>query len=672
MGEISLKINGTLRNVNLSRLEWGEALDLNTMYGEEKSDSDYIFSNIDCIMQSTLNASAVPAGADNKFFLFRSTHCNARLIKGTKYIEDQGASRVVYLGPAQKDGDLMDIFYQSPTEIGIPFPPTNTILDLFDHDQNIYDHVTSTENYFSQNCAWRTGANVSGIKCNLTSAAVIETAQGGRFGVSMCEVPSNGNGVIVWSFGSSKSYDSSGDHSERGNEWTGWSNPITGWYPSFGGVAMLAGTPLGSNCWNAMKASGSYADSIKLIDNTSAEIVYTEIGGKPYLGCAACKWAAGMISEIDVVFLPAWFWGNFETSVDPDEAPQFYGLDGQINGGDGEYTDNNETPPIPSAVQPFSGVSANGYGLHVYQITGSDYEQVQAALWGAGTIAGSLWNRWQNYKFNPIAAIISCHCVPDQLLPSSSTTGQLRAGGACIISSGVTIHNAKTTTDKTFTPLVVKKFFSNHLAYDPFTSIKMFLPFCGFVDIPADRVRGGAIGVSYRCDIITGNCVAFVDCQDQSGAITYQVTASGNCALSFPITGNDNGTGQVLGAISGMTLSTLANAAAGNAAGIALGVAGGASSIAGAQHTTQINGQYSGSVASLGQLSVLAFITQPIQQQTELSRELGGLVSFVDATISDMIGSGFTQCELVKADIAGATDGEKAEIERLLKEGVYL
>ncbi|MBO5706820.1 MAG: hypothetical protein J6S05_07495 [Bacteroidaceae bacterium] len=420
---------------------------------------------------------------------------------------------------------------------------------------------------------------------------------------------------------------------------------------------------------NPYSAQGGTLAEPVILREVSAQIVAAKINGKDYLGIACLRWNGDTVSAIYVELFPAWFWGEFSaTEGTPDSAPQFYGIDAGINGGYGEYTDTQEDPPIPAAVQPFANSSPDGYGLHVYRIDNAQYEAVQAALWGSGGVASSLWNKWVNYKFNPIASIIACHYLPSSLLPviTPPNLQQLRAGGCAIVNSGVEYLNSKTTVTETFAARDIPRFFSNHLAYTPYSHYQLFLPFCGWIEIPADRLRGGAIEVVYRCDIITGNVCAFVNCMDADGRVT-QYTATGNAALSVPVTGNDNGTGAAVGAISGLALGLLT----GNAAGIAAGAAGAALSVSGAQHTTQQAGQYGGSIAAMGQLNILLVCTQPIQQDTERARDLRGLVTYVDATIEDLAGTGYTECAEVRADGIG-TDAEKARIEEILKGGVYL
>lgn len=499
-----------------------------------------------------------------------------------------------------------------------------------------------------------------------TACALYQTANGGTIGGCIGTALVGGDSMAVANVGANQT------------SWTGGFYQVNtnhDYNPKFDGSFILDCTNIFRNWPNTAVAetwteeNGKYKTPSAMV----TQCVYTEISGYPYIGMAAIKLdALGVPSAISVNFIPAWFWGDFSQPEDPEDAPQYYGIDSGISGGDGTYTEGNTAPPLGSDLQPFASVSKDGYGLHVYKINSSEYDLVQAALWGGnGLSVGALWDKWKNYKFNPVASFISCHCLPDCFIPTITPTvlSQLRAGGTHIVSSATVPYlNSKTTVTTSFPYKAIGKFFSNHLAYTPYSHYQLYLPFCGVLDIPADRIRGGGIQVHYRCDIITGNVCAYVDCVDQDGALNCQYTLTGNCALNIPITGNDNGTGQAVGAISGLALGALT----GNPAAFAAGVAGAALSISGAQHTTQTAGQYSGSVAAIGQLSIILTVTQPVQQDTERARDLRGIVSYVDATLADMEGTGFTQIAEVKADISGATDEEKQDIERILREGVFL
>lgn len=673
MAEIKLTINGRVRNVNVSRLDWTKAQAINAQYGSTPTDYDNINSNFDCIMQTTLDSAAIPTGADDTMVIFRSTHASGALISDIIPPSEQLGTRVVYLGARQKTGDSLVDYYDLWSDVGADPAPTNTDLDLTDPAQLIYSNAAlSGSGVFWQSNIWRTGADTSGYKVNANAQAYIRTDAGGTFGVSMCTGASGGNSVIVWSFGIFTYHDNSGSTGDRGNRW----DAGFGWFPKYQGTGILRGTPTNGNEWNAAK-NAAYIDGSKLDDCISAEIVYTEISGKPYLGCAACKWSGGYISEIDVALIPSWFWGDYETpdGETPDTKPNYYGFDVQPSGGNGTYHYTNVDISIPTAENPFSGILHDGHGVHIYSISSSVYDEVSGSLWGDGSLASALWKKWQNYKFNPIAAIVGCHKLPYQLNPRGTFTQvDCRASGCPLTRTTSAYYvNGKTTVDYSCGSVdLTEKYFGNFMDYEPYTTISMFLPFIGWQTIPTDRVMGGNLYLDYRCDIVTGNVVAYIRCVDENGHQSYTTTASGNAAMSFPVTGNDNGIGQVLGSVTAAAGVAIGAAAGMGAGAMIAGAAGAGLGAATARHTTQQSGQVSGNIGFINQLQPFIFVSMPVSAYSELWQRLHGLQSMLPVTVGTLAGTGHTTFSEIHADTIPCTSAEQTEIENILKSGVIL
>lgn len=672
MAEIRLTINGRLRNVNVSRLDWDKAQSLNSIYGSTPDGSTDLYGYTDCIMQSSLNSLACPTGADTDFYIFRSTHSNGLLVSDTVPPADQLGTRVVYYGARQKTGDSMLDFFDLWSDVGADPAPASTDLDITDPDQLIYSSAFIAGNgVFSQSNIWRTGADISGYRVNYNAQAFIKTDTGGTFGVSLCNSAAGGTNVIVWSFGYYTYRDNSGSIGERGNYWYG----DFGWYPKYQGTYILNGVPNNGSGYNAMKQT-PFADGLTtLSDDITAEIVYTEINGKPYLGCAACKWSQGVVTEIDVALLPAWFWGDYQIPSDPADTPQYHGFDAVPERTSGTYSYTMSDIDLPTASQPFSAVAADSAGLHVYRISTASYNGIQETLWGSGNLSKSLWNRFQNYKFNPVAGILGCHILPSDLMPSPPDGFvQPRAAGAPLLStSDVKYLNGTTTVTETARTVSVPLYFSSHLNWDPYTAVQLFLPFCGWCNIPADRCRGGSISIQYRCDIITGNVVCFIRCLDADGKNTYSTQVSGNAAIEVPITGNDNGTGSILGAITAAAGVAVAGATGvGGAAALIGGAAGAGLAVNTARHNIQTATTYSGNVAALGALTPYLLITMPIEHTSEEWRQLHGLPSGIGLTVSDLVGTGYTELQEFHAEIDCISAEEQQEIENLMMNGVIL
>ena len=83
------------------------------------------------------------------------------------------------------------------------------------------------------------------------------------------------------------------------------------------------------------------------------------------------------------------------------------------------------------------------------------------------------------------------------------------------------------------------------------------------------------------------------------------------------------------------------------------------------------SGNYSGSMAALAERRPCLFLIRPIQHMPGGYSEYVGYPSFITYQLKKL--EGYTMVDaVIDNQIAGATDAEKEEIERLLKEGVIL
>ena len=80
----------------------------------------------------------------------------------------------------------------------------------------------------------------------------------------------------------------------------------------------------------------------------------------------------------------------------------------------------------------------------------------------------------------------------------------------------------------------VTEYWGNYLDYAPYTKMSLFLPFIGSVQLNTDEIMENEIGVKYKIDLLSGQCVAMVTV---NGDVYYQYT--GECSVSVPLTGSD-------------------------------------------------------------------------------------------------------------------------------------
>ena len=452
--------------------------------------------------------------------------------------------------------------------------------------------------------------------------------------------------------------------------WYLWRNNFAGLdetfntYPQYGLQTPPIGT-IGFNrtYWISPSISG---DNPLTPTNVITEFVIGEYNDKTYVGMCFHEITndGTPTGRLHIWMFPLEFWGDVVPYEEPTPIPDpgdFGPVSEPDAGGDGTYTDTNDTPVIPT---PFSYTDTlGGNGVHLYVIDAANYGAVLDALWGTGSLSSALWSRWQNYKFNPLQGIVSSHYIPTELLPATGTSAVIRMAGV-----DLTPHTANPCTTQigshNLGSLSIPEFFGSALDYSPYTQMRLFLPFCGWIDIDPDRVVGGSLAVTYLCDAVSGDVCAYVICTDRTGTASYMYTATGNCAVTLPVTGNDQGTGQVLSSLSGAVMGAVM--------GNPLGVAGGLLGAVTAQHHMQQTGSFSGSVSLISDLTCRLQIIRPVQSTPKYGQQLRGRPSDIGCLIGDLIGTGWTSFDAVHADIEGATVEECAEIERLLRQGVIL
>lgn len=110
-----------------------------------------------------------------------------------------------------------------------------------------------------------------------------------------------------------------------------------------------------------------------------------------------------------------------------------------------------------------------------------------------------------------------------------------------------------------------------YLDKDPYTSVQVWLPFCGLYPIKSDYVIGNTIAFTYIIDLVTGMCTAIVT-NDRNTLLNV----TGKIGVDYAVTGNDIITqsermsgAYINGALSAISggISLGANVASGNVAG---------------------------------------------------------------------------------------------------------
>lgn len=335
--------------------------------------------------------------------------------------------------------------------------------------------------------------------------------------------------------------------------------------------------------------------------------------------------------------------------------------------------------PLPPIVPlPFS--STTGL-ISVYHPTQS--ELLSFAQW--------LWVTWQdatidkiwNNPFDGIITLFELYCTPTDVGRKNIRSG--------FLDSGVSSETISRYTEINCGTVGVPEYYGNYLDYAPYTKAYIYLPFIGVVELNSDDIVGHAVNVTYKIDEYNGSCIAQITVAKVTNVngetveysnLFYQY--SGNCAVELPIAGGSQaaikagmmqaaayGISSVIGGvISGASNGGLAGAIAGLATGAAYGAANAVGSVVSAKSSVQHSGSFGSSYGALGVKIPFITVVRPKQIQVPNYNELYGYQAHKAVNIGQC--TGYLRCREVHVISPTASDEEKAQIEQLLKLGVYV
>lgn len=317
-------------------------------------------------------------------------------------------------------------------------------------------------------------------------------------------------------------------------------------------------------------------------------------------------------------------------------------------------SDDIDIPTLPS-------ISASGAGLlTLYQVSLQNMHDFASYLWSPLFDVDTLKKLFND----PMDAIISLGMLP--FTPTGGTVSNIFIGES---DSGVSASRLGSQYyELDMGSLTLDTFYDSALDLNPYTKVDLYLPYCGTVSINPDEFDGKSIHVVYHVDILTGACVVFVE--DGSRVL---VQSQGNILTAIPFTSKDFKSifGAVLGDAAAAGAALFALPTGGISAAAAVGIVGGAAMNS---VNSKLNMPHGGQCASTaGFLSVqkpYLIITRPAQCLPEDNAAYQGYPAYITATVGDL--TGFIKISEAHFDGFTCTDGELKEIDRLLKEGVYV
>lgn len=354
--------------------------------------------------------------------------------------------------------------------------------------------------------------------------------------------------------------------------------------------------------------------------------------------------------------------GDYPTLPEPSE-DSLTDPDPTNNGGNG--TQDFTPTPIPYDNRIPNGIEGTGLAT-IYKVNQAQLNQLGGKLWSQ-----DFFDNIVKSFYSPMDAVIALNVVPSIANATVLGTKKIYLGNYNTIIDAQTVRQF---FELDMGGVFIEKRHGNAHDYNPYTQIDLYLPYIGTVQISPDDVMGHTLKVKYKCDVVTGNVVAWVMSQTSEGDDTVIGTYAGNFVTQIPLTGA-NYAEVYKAAISG-TIGIL-SAGAGVAAGGATMALGATQGLSAASNVASSKIQYlrgSGMGMSAGLMNnqrAYVVITTPKESIPRNFASLEGYPSNTYHVLSELKGT-YCEVESISLAISGATEAEKDEIEKLLKGGVYV
>lgn len=363
-----------------------------------------------------------------------------------------------------------------------------------------------------------------------------------------------------------------------------------------------------------------------------------------------------------------------------------YNKDGNIinpgydpSGGGGSGGDEDNKDPINTTGAPFAAGLCNYYAM----TAGSPLlDHISEAL-GTWDIENTHKDLYKN--------LVSCKLIkpPAPIPTSGSAPFTIYGVKPQYEGADISLPVVSGNPEATFGPYSVPRKFGDFRDYAPYTRASIYLPYCGWCDLPS-HVVGKQVSVKYFTDIIAATCKSVVFCGNNIVA-----EAAGVIGLDIPFVADNVGakmqavTAGMIAALGGgiqlgAGIGTMVSTKSGSGAKAALSGASqylsGYSQMAMAfnENTTEISGKNGDGCCLAGATNIIIKIVRPKKgaYTTAPFTPPGyghnvGFVSQKQVKVSSV--SGLLIADNVDTSgISGATEAERAEIKRVLETGLIV
>lgn len=347
--------------------------------------------------------------------------------------------------------------------------------------------------------------------------------------------------------------------------------------------------------------------------------------------------------------------------------PEDYAGGKNIDGDDfGKYDGNNI--PDPADFTTPAGFDGNGVLTTTYALSAATLRNIGQKLWTQD------YFNVLKIQTNPIENIVSVKHFP---FAQTGTTQEVKVGDVAFGINGDKVPSVYTQSVGSYT---YEGYFKNFLDLAPFTSVKIFLPYCGLFQLDPADILNCKIGVKYYVDLVTGQCMAkLILDEDANGKSIPYMSVFGNMGVDIPLTATDRVQTEIRA--TGAAISSMGSVAGhllgGDALGAAVSGATGALNLAGADYTSQRTASQSPVCASFDAQDIFIMIERPAAQYVDADASTGykhlhGLPSNKYRALSSYPAGTFVQVD-ARTDLKIAmTSEENAMLEQLLTQGVYI
>lgn len=305
-------------------------------------------------------------------------------------------------------------------------------------------------------------------------------------------------------------------------------------------------------------------------------------------------------------------------------------------------------------VVPQTGKASSLYS--VYNPSQEQLNQFGAWLWSS-----DFFEQIKKLFNDPMQAIIGLHKVYSPV--QTSGLGTIKCGYLDSTVPSKLVSEQYVTVDCGSVSL--QEYFGNVFDYPPFTEISIYLPFIGVRRLDPSDIMRATVSVKYHVDVFTGACLADVNVKrDTAGGVLY--TFPGSCSVQYPLS-----SGSYMGIVSTIASTVVGAITAPTPLGAGAAVLGGITNLTFNSHANvERSGSFTGNAGAMGSKIPYLIISRP---QTAMAQNFETLSGYPSNTYTKLSAcTGFTQVKFVHVENLNATDAEKQEIERLLKEGVIL